>query len=134
MSTSAISSLSIQHKLDAYIRVRHQDLDKLGQALQSGDLASAQKDYADIQSLGQKGPLPNGDPFLNSNREQDFEAIGSALQSGDLAAASQAFGQLASTFGRVVPPIVSQPSPVGPSPADPASSEVSNTRSLSVNA
>ena len=124
MSTSAISSFSIQHKLDSYIRERHHDLNQLGKALESNDLAGAQQDYADIQSLGQSGPLPNGDPFLNPNREQDFEAIGSALQSGDLASARQAFEQLASSFGRAVP--VPQPSPVG-EPATGTSDPASGT-------
>jgi len=130
MSTSAISSLSLQYKLDEYVRVRHQDLDQLGQALESGDLSSAQQDYAEIQNLGKRGPLPNGDPFLNSNRQQDFLAIGSAVQSGDLAGARQAFGQLASSFGRVAPQ-VPDPTPVA---ADPAVNDVSKSGSLSVNA
>jgi hypothetical protein len=113
MSTSAISSPSIPYKLEAYIKARHQDLNKLGRALQWGDLSAAQQDNADIQNLGKRGPLANGDPFLNSNRERDFEAIGSALQSGDLDAARQGFEQLVKTFGRVVPAPLPQPSPVG---------------------
>jgi hypothetical protein len=134
MSTSAISPRSIQHKEEAYFRARHQDLDKLGAALESGDLAGAEQDYADIQNLGQQGPFPNGDAFLNTNREQDFQAVGEGLQSGDLTAARQAFGQLAGTFGLGVPPIIPQPKPVGPSPTNTTASDVPSSGSLSVNA
>ena len=123
MSTTAISSLSIPFKLGEYIKARHQDLNKLGQALQSGDLTAAQQDCAEIQKLGKRGPLANGDPFLNSNRERDFEAIGRALQSGDLDAARQGFEQLVKTFRRVVPAPLPQPSLGDPAKgvSDPAS-------------
>lgn len=128
MSTSAISSLSLHQKLDAYFGLCHRDLRQLGQALQSGDLASAQQDYAAIQNLGQRGPFSKGQPFLNSDREQAFEAIGSALQTGDLAAARQAFQQLRSDLGS---------SPHQPSPAVPAetsAADSSSGTSLSVKA
>ncbi len=109
MSTSAVSSLSLYKELQAYFGVRHHDLQKLGNALQSGDLAGAQQEFANIQNLGKHGPLANGNPFISSQRESDFEAIGSALQSGDLAGASQAFSQLQSTFVRPTQPPVPEP-------------------------
>ena len=87
MSTAAVSTSSIYQELQAYFQQRGSDLQQLGQALQSGDLAGAQQEYGAIQNLGQNGPFANGDAFKVSQRQQDFDAIGQALQSGDLAAA-----------------------------------------------
>lgn len=100
MATAAVSSSSLYQQLQSYFQQRSSDLQQLGQALESGDLTSAQQEYQAIQSLGQSGPFANGDPFRMSQREQDFEAIGQALQSGDLTAAQEAFAQLESTFHR----------------------------------
>jgi hypothetical protein len=98
MSTSAVSSSSLNQQLHQYFQTRASDLQQLGQDLQSGNVTGAQSDVANITSLGQSGPFPNGEPFINSTREQDFTAIGQALQSGDLAGAQQAFSDLKSTF------------------------------------
>ncbi len=54
MSTSAVSSVSLHQKLDAYFGLRHRDLRQLGQALQTGDLTSAQQEYAALQNLGKR--------------------------------------------------------------------------------
>jgi hypothetical protein len=132
MSTSAISSISMHQKLDVYFGVRHHELRKLEQALESGDLANAQQDYADIRNLGQRGPFPSGNAFWNSDRQQDFEAIGSALQSGDLAGAQQAFQQLTSTF-KHKDPSTHQPTEVA-SGGDPASGTAATARSVNINA
>jgi len=132
MSTSAISSVSMHQKLDVYFGVRHHELRKLEQALESGDLATAQQDFADIQKLGQRGPFPSGNAFWNSNRQQDFEAIGSALQSGDLVAAQQAFQQLTSTF-KHIDPSAPQPAPMV-SGGDPASGTAATTGTVNVTA
>ncbi len=98
MSTAAVSTSSIYQELQAYFQQRGSDLQQLGKALQSGDLAGAQQEFAAIQNLGQNGPFANGNAFKVSQREQDFAAIGQALQAGDLAGAQQAFAQLKSTF------------------------------------
>jgi len=98
MSTAAVSTSSIYQELQTFFQQRGSDLQQLGQALQSGDLAGAQKEFSAIQSLGQSGPFASGDAFKSSQREQDFAAIGQALQSGDLAGAQQAFAQLQNTF------------------------------------
>jgi hypothetical protein len=98
MSTAAVSTSSIYQELQTYFQARNSDLKHLGQALQSGDLAGAQKEFSAIQKLGQNGPFANGNAFKVSQREQDFAAIGQALQAGDLAGAQQAFAQLESTF------------------------------------
>jgi hypothetical protein len=118
MSTAAISSSSIYHQTEQYFQTRKSDLQQLGQALGSGDLADAQTAYNNIVQLGQSGPFASGDPFSRPQREQDFAAIGQALQSGDLAGAQAAFSKLQSTFQRGTgsqnPPSASSPSSSGP--------------------
>jgi len=98
MSTAAVSSNSIYQQLQGFYQQRKTDLQQLGQALQSGDLAGAQQAFNALQTLGQSGPFASADPFRNTQREQDFAAVGQALQSGDLAGAQQAFATLESTF------------------------------------
>jgi acetyl/propionyl-CoA carboxylase alpha subunit len=98
MSTAAVSSSSLYQQLQSYFQQRQSDVQQLGQALQSGDLAGAQQEFTALQTLGQSGPFANGNDFKNSQRQQDFNAIGQALQSGDLAGAQQAFAQLQSSF------------------------------------
>jgi hypothetical protein len=98
MSIAAASSNSIYQQLQGFYQQRKADLQQLGQALQSGDLAGAQQAFNAIQTLGQGGPFASADPFRNTQREQDFAAVGQALQSGDLAGAQQAFATLESTF------------------------------------
>jgi hypothetical protein len=98
MSTPAVSSSSLYQQLNQYYQTRETDQQQLGQALASGNLASAQTAFNNIVSLGQNGPFKGGDPYYLSQREQDFTAIGNALQSGDLAGAQQAFAALQSTF------------------------------------
>jgi hypothetical protein len=98
MSTSAVSSSSLYQQLQSYFQTRSSDVQQLGQALSSGNLAQSQVAYNNITALGQGGPFANGNPFRVSQREQDFTAIGQALQSGDLAGAQQAFSALLKTF------------------------------------
>jgi hypothetical protein len=120
MSTSAVSSSSLSQQLQEYFQTRQSDLQQLGQVLGSGDLADAQTAYNNIVTLGQSGPVANGNPFFLSQREQDFSAIGQALQSGDLAGAQQAFSALKSTFQRGA--AVQNPS--GTTPASSAGPEI----------
>jgi hypothetical protein len=98
MSTAAVSTTSIYQELQTYFQARNSDLKQLGQALQSGDLATAQQEFSAIQNLGQGGPFANGNEFKSNQRQQDFNAIGQALQAGDLAGAQQAFAQLKGIF------------------------------------
>jgi len=97
MSTAGISSSSLVQGAQ-YFQDRKTDLQQLGAALQSGDLAGAQQDFAQIQTLAANGPFANGNAFAVTGRQQDFTAIGQALQSGDIAGAQQALAQLQSTF------------------------------------
>jgi len=132
MSTAAVSTSSIYQELQAYFQQRGSDLQQLGQALQSGDLAGAQQEYGAIQSLGQNGPFANGDAFKVSQRQQDFAAIGQALQSGDLAAAQKAFADLKSTFQHhhsTEPPSAAVVNLSGASPASSTASQPAATSS-----
>lgn len=114
MSTAALSSASLYQELQSFYQQRSSDLQQLGKALQSGDLAGAQQEYQALQTLGQSGPFASGDPFKMTQREQDFEAVGQALQSGDLAGAQQAFAQLQNSFRRAEPASASSASPASP--------------------
>lgn len=100
MSTAAVSSSSsIYQELQSFFQQRNSEVAQLGKDLTAGNVATAQQDFATLQSLGQGGPFANGDAFAAGNvREQDFTAIGQALQSGNLSAAQQAFAQLESTY------------------------------------
>jgi hypothetical protein len=125
MSTAAVSTSSIYQEVQAFYQQRGSDLQQLGKALQSGDLAGAQKEFAAIQTLGKSGPFASGDPFVSKQREQDFAAIGQSLQSGDLAAAQQAFVQLQSTFHQHHQQVTQPPPAIvvnlsGSNPASPA--------------
>jgi hypothetical protein len=97
MSTSAVSSASLNQQLQSFFQTRNSDVQQLGKALSSGNLANAQVAYNNITALGQAGPFANGNSFRVPQREQDFEAIGQALQAGDLAGAQQAFAALKAT-------------------------------------
>jgi hypothetical protein len=98
MSTTAVSNTTPTQQLQQYFQTRRSDLQQLGQALGSGNVAGAQTAYSKIVSLGQKGPFAGGNPFYLTQREQGFQAVGNALQSGDLAGAQQAFSTLKATF------------------------------------
>ena len=130
MSTAAVSSASLYQELQTFFQQRSSDVQQLGRALQSGDLATAQQEYQALVSLGQSGPFASGDPFKMSRREQAFEALGQALQSGNLAGAQQAFSQLTSTFRRAVPWSGAPASPA--SPASSSGQPVAGTPTSSV--
>ena len=102
MSTAAVPSSSISQELQVYFQQRGSDQKALGQALKSGDLAGAQKEFDAIQSLGQSGPFASGNAYIRTQRQQDFAAVGQALKAGDLAGAQKAFADLQSTFRRPV--------------------------------
>jgi hypothetical protein len=97
MSTAAVSTSSLNQQLQGFFQTRNSDVQQLGQALSSGNLAQAQVAYNNITAVGQGGPFASGNSFRGSQREQDFTAIGQALQSGDLAGAQSAFAALKAT-------------------------------------
>ena len=97
MSVTAISSDNTIHAsaLQAKYRQLVQDFKNLGDSLQPGDLASAQKAFAALQMhmpyprpvvpghLGQSDPLGN-----------DLNSLASALQAADLSSARKAYASL----------------------------------------
>ena len=83
---------------------------QLAQALQSGNLAAAQKAFAEIQANAPQGATSQttsgttaqatqGTGGQGGTRPAAFAALGQALQSGNLAAAQQAFAQLQQAGG-----------------------------------
>jgi len=87
-----------------YVRERQPELQKLNEALKSGDLVAAQQDYNNLVALG-NNVIHRDNPFLRSDRALDFDAIGGALQNGDLAGARRAVAALENTFQqKKVPP------------------------------
>ena len=98
--------------LQTYFKERNAEVRQLNQALQSGDIATAQQDYNNIVALG-NSVIHRDNPFFRADRGLDFNAIGGALQNGDLAGAKQAFAALQSTYKHT---------PAQSTPATPATS------------
>ncbi|HVT12767.1 MAG TPA: hypothetical protein VHE55_10910 [Fimbriimonadaceae bacterium] len=66
-----------------------QNFKALSSALQSGDLAGAQKAFSALQANAPKKASAQNNPAA-----KDFDALGQALQSGDLGAAQKAFATI----------------------------------------
>lgn len=101
MSISNITATAgLSQTWQSLFQQRKQDFSNLAQALQSGDLAGAQKAYADLQSLQQNSPAgSNARSNSNGNPVQsDFAALGQALASGNLSQAQSDFSKLQSDF------------------------------------
>jgi DNA-binding FadR family transcriptional regulator len=104
MSISSISSNSGVSQTDwrSLMNQWRQDFKQLASALQSGDLAGAQKAYSALQQLqqsSQSGGQSSSQQQANSGNnpiQNDFAALGKALSSGDLTGAQTAFSQLQS--------------------------------------
>ncbi len=76
---------------------REQDFNQLGAALQSGDLASAQKAFAALQSLKPGGQSDNNSGSTVSGASamsSDFANLGQALSAGNLTDAQDAFTKI----------------------------------------
>jgi hypothetical protein len=94
MSVSGVSSTDSLYQINqqnGWQQVMN-DFSQVGQSLQSGDLAGAQKAFAtlqeDMQNVGQS------QSGQSSQQQSALEQLGQALQSGDLAGAQQAFAAL----------------------------------------
>jgi TolA-binding protein len=98
MSISGVSSNNnlYQTNMTSINSQRKQDFQNLASALQSGDLSSAQKAFAQLQQDGPKVGQAQSSQNSNQSSGQNnpFQALASALQSGDLSGAQQAFSQL----------------------------------------
>jgi hypothetical protein len=124
-TTTAVTTNSKSAARQEFVSQRRPEVQQLKDALQSGDLAAAQKDYNNLVALGNK--FNESNPFPRADRALDFNAIGGALQNGDLAGAQQAFAALHSTF--VQRPATSQTT----SPAPIISSDVDAPEAKAVN-
>ncbi len=100
MTVSGISNGNMQ-MWQAKMQQGKQDWSHLASALQSGDLASAQQAFADLQSLRPTGrgqqdsaTATNGSGKGNDGSTGDFAALSNALQSGNLADAQSAFAKI----------------------------------------
>jgi hypothetical protein len=87
MSVSAIlpsTTLNQAYNLQAPNQQRQAEFQQLTQALQSGNLSSAQQAFGALTSASNSG-------LLSVQLSQDLSKLGSALQSGNLAGARQAY-------------------------------------------
>jgi hypothetical protein len=107
-SSAQVSASSASQQLQSFFQQRKTDLQQLRGALESGDLAGAQKAFKSIQQLASVGPSPTGNAFAISQRQQDFSSVGQALTSGNVGEAQQALAKLVSDFHHAAP------DPVGP--------------------
>jgi hypothetical protein len=73
---------------------RKQDFQSLANALQSGNLADAQKAFAQLQSDGLNTGQTQSSNSQGSGQSSPLQALTTALQNGDLSGAQQAFAQL----------------------------------------
>ena len=95
MSISAISSSSLlQSQLSAVSSPYQQDMQKLSQDLQSGNLSAAQSDFATLQKAFLQSATTSAStstPSTSSPVAQAFNQLASDLQSGNLSAAQKDF-------------------------------------------
>jgi hypothetical protein len=93
---SGISSTA-SNTIDSPFAERRTNFEALDQALQSGDLQSAQSAFAALQqSRGVQSASSTTAGSANTGKQAstDLQAVGSALQSGDVSGAQQAFATL----------------------------------------
>ncbi len=99
MSVSNIASNSNLNQIDWQNNFKQlrQDFEDLAGALQSDDLAGAQKAFADLQKLQPISKSANSAQTNGQGGGQlaaDFKALGDALQKGDMDSAKTAFAKL----------------------------------------
>jgi hypothetical protein len=94
MSISGILSSSfLQNQLSSVNAPNQQDMQKLSQDLQSGNLSAAQSDFATLQqAYSQSATTPSASTTSTSSpAAQAFNQLASDLQSGNLSAAQKDF-------------------------------------------
>ena len=95
MSISAIlNSSSNQYQIGADSNPYQQEMQQLGQALQSGNLSAAQSDFATLQAAFSQPATTTGSTSTGSASNpvvQAFNQLGTDLQSGNLSAAQKDF-------------------------------------------
>jgi hypothetical protein len=91
MSVSGILSSSfLQNQLSSMSSPSQQDMQKLSQDLQSGNLSAAQSDFAALQKAYSQSATTSPSSASNPTA-QAFSQVGSDLQSGNLSAAQKDF-------------------------------------------
>ncbi len=80
------------------------DFQQLAQAIQSGNLSSAQQAYATLSQFISQNPPPGGANGQSNPFAQALSQIGSALQSGNLSGAQSALTSLQQTLQSNRPP------------------------------
>lgn len=98
-------------------RPERQDMMALQQALQSGDLAGAQRAFAQFKQdfHGAHAGHALWQTGVSQTLKQDLQGLDAALKSGDLAGAQQAFAQFKADFKSEHRRPIEPPEP-GPSP------------------
>jgi hypothetical protein len=98
MSISAIlNSSSNQFQIGAASTPYQQEIQQLGQALQSGNLSAAKSDFATLQAAVSQPATTTGSTSAGSPSNpvaQAFNQLGTDLQSGSLSAAQKDFSTL----------------------------------------
>jgi hypothetical protein len=97
-SISGLSSTTDPYQatnLSAFVQFVN-DFNAIGNALQSGNLSSAQSALATFQQdLPGNAQTPSNQPFGNNTQANaDYQSLAGALQSGDLVSAQKAFASL----------------------------------------
>lgn len=108
MSLSSISSSyscyqsSSNYQTSGHRNQHKNEMDALGEALQSGDLSAAQQAFSQMQQHAPDGAQRSG----NSGDAviTDISALGQALAASDLSSAQSAFSTLQSDFENAPPP------------------------------
>ena len=95
MSISAIlNSSSNQFQIGAARNPYQQEMQQLGQALQSGNLSAAQSDFATLRAAFSQPATATGSTSTSSSSNsvaQAFNQLGTDLQSGNVSAAQKDF-------------------------------------------
>jgi hypothetical protein len=119
MSVAGLSSSSLYQNLLQSNSQQQSEFQQLGQALQAGDLADAQEDYATIvqnqtqatsgttETAASTGQLANNSPLV-----QAFNTLDQDIQSGDMTDAEQAFISIAQNLQPAQNQTQSQTNPI----------------------
>jgi hypothetical protein len=100
MSVSGISSSNLFDYVTQSVQTRkqqfQQEVQQLGQDLQSGNLSAAQADFATLQQLGPKTSSTSSTSSAQSSNPiaQAFNQLAQDLKSGNVAAAQQDFSTI----------------------------------------
>jgi outer membrane protein assembly factor BamD (BamD/ComL family) len=101
MSVSGISGSSLYNPQSVQNSMQQfrKEFQQLGQDLQSGNLSSAQSDFATLQSGSQTSSrTSNSSSQTNNPVAQDFNQLSRDLQSGNLSAAQQDYTKVQQDF------------------------------------